>query len=244
MAGYDYAITVGGDLLSTIFPASRLLKYTAGAKRGQNLEIPYQHGLHYVPDKYFTDSDVVLEVFLPSDTHDAGAEALSLLTFKFAQQDRTFVKYTDPYKGEIQARCELMTEPVPTQNEFVYMFGLNNADGFWRDINDSTAASANPPVVVTGGDRPIDDMILTAAGPGFIEHTDSLNQTSRITIDAAAGAGTYVVDVGKGTCKKAGVHQDEFLTIKQPWWMKWQPGVAQSFTSDVAWSATWRNKWA
>lgn len=244
MATHDYLITVGGTALSTIVPTSRFIKYTAGMKRGSNLEIPYQHGMHYVPDKYFSDSDVMLEVFLPSDTVDAGAEALSLIQFMFAAQGEVLVGQTDPYRGVIQARTELQTEPVPTQNDFVYLFGLSNASGFWEDVTASTAASASPPSVTTGGDRPIDDMILTAAGTGFIEHTDSLSQVSRIEIDAAAGAGTYVVDCGLGTIKKAGVDQDEFLIVNQPWWMKWQPGVAQSFTSNVAWSASWRNKWA
>lgn len=242
--GYDYEISVGGVMLDTIVPKARFIKYTAGMKRGSNLEIPYQHGVHFVPDKYFTDSDVMLEVFLPSDSHDAGAEALSLIQIHFAAQDEVLIAQVDPYRGAIQARVGLETEPVPTQNDFVYLFGLSNASGFWEDVTASTATSANPPSVTTGGDRPIDDMILTAAGPGFLEHTDELGQVSRIDIEAGAGAGTYVVDCGLGTIKKAGVDQDEFLVVNQPWWMKWSPGVAQSFTSDVAWSASWRNKWA
>ncbi len=242
--GYDYAINLGSLDLSTVVDYSRFIKYTAGMKRGDNLVIPYMHGTHFVPDKYFSEADVLLEVFLPSDTHDAAAEALSLIQLELSSQSLVVVSQTDPYRGDIRARVELVTEPVTTQNDFVYLFGLQNPSGFWEDVTASTAASGNPPSVTTGGDRPIADMVLTFSGTGFLEHTDSLGQVSRLEIEAAAGAGTYVVDVGAGTVKKSGVNQDEFFIANQPWWMKWQPGVAQSFTSNVAVSASWRNKWA
>ena len=244
MALYDYAITIAGTALSTIVDLSRFVKFTAGTKRGDNVHLPYKHGDLFVPDKYFTAADVMLEVHLPSITHDAGAEALSDIQILLASQDLVIVGQTDPHRGVIQARVELLTEPVATAHEHVYLFVLGNPSGFWEDASASSAGSASPPVVTTGGDRPVDDMILTAAGPGFLEHTDSLGVLSRVTIDAVAGAGTYVVDVGAGTVQKASVDQDEFLTVTQPWWMKFSPGVAQSFTSDVAWSVDWRNKWA
>jgi hypothetical protein len=87
-------------------------------------------------------------------------------------------------------------------------------------------------------------MILTAAGPGFLQHTDDLGQVSRVEIEAGAGAGTYVLDVGAGTIKKGAVHQDEFFLHTQPWVMKWQPNDTPSLTSNVNWTAQWRNKYA
>lgn len=244
MATHDYQITVGGVALSTLVVTSRFTKYTAGYKRTQNLMTPWRHGEFYIPDKYFSNADVALEVFLPSDTTDAAAEALSLVQELFAAQGLVVVSQVDPHRGNIRARVELTNEPVPTQNPFVYLFTLNNPSGFWEDVTASTAASATPPVVTTTGDRPVDDMVLTFAGPGFLEHTDELGQVSTITIDAAAGAGTYVVDVGAGTVKKGGVSQDQFLTIDQPWWMKFSPGAAQTLDSDVNVAVSWRNKWA
>jgi hypothetical protein len=241
---YDYAISIGGTALSTLVDHARFIKYTSGVRRGSDLVIPFMHGEYLVPDKYFSSSEVLLEVFLPAAASSDAAEALSLIAKLLSAQSTVVVQQTDPYRGSIRANVQLMTDPVETQNQLIYLFGLHNAKGFWEDVSASSAASANPPSVTTGGDRPIDDMVLTFSGPGFLEHTDSLGQTSRITIDAGAGAGTYVVDVGAATVKKAGVDQDQFLTITQPWWMKWQPGVAQSFTSNVAVSASWRNKWA
>lgn len=243
MATHDYQIQVGGTALDTIVDHSRFVKYTSGTRRGNDLVIPYRHGELFVPDKFFSSSDVMLEVFLPSDTVDAGAQALSDLALLLSDQDQVPVQQVDPARGTIRAMIEMQTDPVPTQNEFVYLFGLKIASGFWEDVALSSEAG-NPPSVTTSGDRPIDDMILTFAGPGFLEHTDSLGQVSRITVDAGAGAGTYVVDVGEATIKKGGATQDEFLVVTQPWWMKFQPGVAQSLTSDVSVTVDYRNKWS
>lgn len=244
MATHDYQISIAGVALSTLVVASRFTKYTAGYYRGQNLVLPYRHGEYYVPDKYFSNADVMLEVFLPSDTIDAAAEALSEIQALLTSQSLVVVSQVDPHRGNIRARVELATEPVPSQNDFVYLFALNNPSGFWEDVTASTAASATPPVVTTGGDRPVDDMVLTFAGPGTLTHTDELGVVSEITIDAAAGAGTYVVDVGAGSVTKTGANQDEFLTVTQPWWMKFSPGAAQDLDSDVAVAVSWRNKWA
>jgi len=109
----------------------------------------------------------------------------------------------------------------------------------------ASQAIGNPPSVTTGGDRPVGDATITFSAPGYLEHTDSLSQVSRLTVDAGAGAGIYIVDCGiPRTIKKAGANQDRWLTVTQPWWMKFQPGVAQSFTSDVSITVDWRNKWS
>jgi hypothetical protein len=243
MAKYDYQVDIGGTALDTVFVNARFMKYTSGMRRGSNILIPNQHGSYYVPDKYFDESDVLLECILPLSSHSAAAEALSIVALLLSDQDLVTVSQVDPYRGQIRARVELVTDPVPTVDDFVYLFGLRNPSGFWEDTIASQAVG-NPPSVTTGGDRPISDMTLTFSGPGFLEHTDSLSQVSRVTIDAGAGAGTYVVDVGAKTVKKAGADQDAFLTITQPWWMKFQPGVAQSFTSDVSVTVDWRDHWS
>lgn len=240
---YDYQITVGGTALSTVFASSRFLKYTSGIRRGDNLLIPSQHGTYYVQDKYFDESDVLIEVTLPMTTTATAAEALSDMAALLSDQDLVVVSQVDPHRGSIRARVELVTDPVPTQNNLTYLFGLRNPSGFWEDVTASQAVG-NPPSVTTGGDRPISDMILTFSNTGYLEHTDSLGQVARVTIDAGAGAGTYIVDCGARTVKKAGADQDAFLTVTQPYWMKFQPGVAQSFTSSVSVTVDWRDKWA
>lgn len=246
MASHDYAVTVAGTSLKTTLGIRQaiFMKYSSAQKRDGNIVLPYKHGELYVPDKYFDGADILLQVYLPFDTTDAAAQALSDLALLFASQTEVVVAQNDPAKGNIRARVENLQDPVPTEDRFTYLFSLRNASGFWEDVSATAVTAGTPPAVTTGGDRPIDDMILTFAGPGFLEHTDALGQVSRVEIDAAAGAGTYVVDVGLGTVKKGGVDQDEFFIINQPWIMKWQPGVAQSFTADVAVSASYRNKWA
>lgn len=246
---YDYVITLAGTAISTIVDSARFIKYTAGTKRGSNVVIPYKHGELFVPDKYFSSADVLLEVVLPIAAHQDAAEALSLIQLKLASQALVEVKQTDPYRGIIRANVELLAEAVPTQNEFVYLFALSNPSGFWESDSASSAASAAPPVVTTGGDRPVDDAILTAAAANtWLQHTDEIGQISRVTIDTGAG-GTppYIVDVGAGTVEDSAgspVAKDEFLTVTQPWWMKFSPGAAQSFTSSGSWAVDWRNKWA
>jgi hypothetical protein len=241
---HDYAISAGGVALSTITSWSRLVKWTAGQKRGTNFTLPYMHGEVASLDKYFTGADVLLEVGLPGEDDDDASEALSDVQAIFASQGLVTVQYNDPYKGNIRALTELLTEPVPSQGRLAYLFALRNPGGFWEDATANTASAATPPVVTTGGDRPIQDMVLTFSGPGYLEHTDSLGQVARLTIDAGAGAGTYVVDVGAGTVTKSAVAQDEFLTATQPWWMKFSPAASQSLTASVSVAVSWRNKWA
>lgn len=244
---FDYNIAVAGDNLKSVVGIrdAIFLKYTTAQKRDGNLVLPYRHGELYVPDKYFDRADVLLQVYLPFDAVDEGQQALSDLALLLSSQDEVAVTQTDPARGAIQARVENLQDPVPTEDRFTYLFSLRNASGFWEDQSASSAASASPPVVTTVGDRPIDDMILTFAGLGFLEHTDGLAQKSRIEVLTGAGSAPYTVDVGLGTIVDSGsAQQDKWLKVTQPWWMKWQPGEAQSFTSNVAVAASWRNKHA
>jgi hypothetical protein len=237
-------ITVAGTDILTIVRWARFLKYSHGAKRGSNLEISGKHGSVHTPDKLYREADILLEVGLPFGSNTAAYEALSTLAEIFSSVDLVTIGQTDPFKGALQAHVELVDEPVPTQNRFAYLFPLINPGVFWEDVTATSVASATPPVITTGGDRPIDDMVLTFAGPGYAEHTDALGQVNRVTIDAAAGAGTYIVDFGDRTVKKAGVDQDEHITFTDDFAMRWSPNAAQTFTTDVGVAADWRNKWA
>jgi len=244
MASHDYQITIAGTTAASLFVSARFMKYTSATRRGDNLIIPSSHGNLYVPDKYFDESDVLIEVVLPQNTTAAAAKALSDTALLLSSQDLIVVSQVDPERGSIRARVEAVTDPVPTQDDHVYLFGLRNPSGFWEDVTASQEVG-NPPTMTTGGDRPIGDATITFSGVGFLEHTDSLGQVARITIDAAAGAGTYIVELASPrTVKKASVDQDRYITVTQDYWMKFQPGVAQSFTSDVSVTIDWRDKWS
>ncbi len=240
---YDYQVVIAGTTAASLFVNARFMKYTSGMRRGSNIEIPGRHGSYFVPDKYFDESDVLLECVLPVTSTATAAEALSDMALLLSAQGLIVVSQVDPHRGSIRARVEEATDPIPTQNEFVYLFGLRNPSGFWEDVTASQAVG-NPPSVTTSGDRPIGDAVLTFSAPGFLEHTDPLGQVARVTIDAAAGAGIYIADLGARTVKKGGADQDGFLTITQDYWMKFQPGVAQSLTSDVSVTVDWRDKWS
>lgn len=236
-------ITLAGTDIYTIVRWARFLKYAHGSRRGTNLSISGKHGTVHTVDKLYNESDILLEVGLPMDDDDA-YEALSTLAEIFASVDLVTITQTDPFKGAIQARVELLAEPVPTQDRMTYLYVLTNPGVFWGSVTATTASSANPPTIVTGGDSPVDDMVLTFAGPGYFQHTDVLGQVNRITIDAAAGAGTYIVDFGARTVLKSSVPQDEFVTFTDDFAMRWSPGAAQTVTTNVAVAASWRNKWS
>lgn len=246
MPEHDYAVTLAGVSLEDTLGIRRaiFINYTSAQKRGGNVILPYRHGELHVPDKYFSGADILLQVYLPFDDVDSAKGALGDMAELLSSQTEVLVAQTDPAHGDIQARVELLQDPVPTEDRFTYLFSLKNASAFWEDVNATVVGSANPPAITTGGNRPIQDMVLTAAGPGFLQHTDELGQVSRVEIESGAGAGTYVLDVGAGTIKKGSAHQDEFFIHTQPWVMKWSPGAAQSLTSNVGWAASYRNKYA
>ncbi len=242
---HDYLVDLGGTMLDTLVEWYRFVDPIGGTKRGRDQILPGSMGRQFLPDKRIDANSVRLEVGLPTGTESEPREALSLLAEIFSAQGGVTLKQTDPYLGNVQALVELARKPTPTQNRLVYMYRLNNPSGLWEDQSASNAASASPPSVTTGGDSEIDDAILTYAGPGFLEHTDDLGVLSRITIDAAAGAGTYIVDLSRPrTVEKASVDQSRFVTVSKGHWMKFQPNKAQSFTSSVAVEVDWRNKYA
>jgi len=118
MAKYDYQITIAGTTAASLFVNARFMKYTSSERRGDNLIIPSQHGTLYVPDKYFAESDVLLEVVLPLTTSDAAAKALSDVALLVSDQNLIVVSQVDPHRGSIRAQVEANTDPVPTSDDF------------------------------------------------------------------------------------------------------------------------------
>ena len=237
------SVTVDGTaLVPTHARFARILRQTHGFKRGQNLIVPHRHGEWSDPDKWFTAATYQLEVgLLLEDTSEHLSEVARLLG---KATGRPVISYVDPYKGTVRASVELLSEPVPTQDRFTYLFSLRNPKGFWEDNTATSVGPSTTPAITTLGDRPVDDMIVTFAGPGTATHTDENGITSLLTIDAGAGAGTYVVDCGARTVKKAGAHQDAYLTVSQPWWWRFSPDAAQTISSTVNITVEYRNKWA
>ncbi len=242
------SISVGGTALSTLSDNVRLLKYGSGAKRGRNHTIPHRDGEYATTQKWFTSTDMVLEVALSAAT--SREENLSdLLALIHDMTGLVIIIGTTTFHGTIRAQVEMLDEPRPGQNPNIYLIPLHNPKGMWEDNSATTASSASPPVVTTAGDLPVDDMVLTVALAGnHLEHTDSNGVVSRITIDSGAGGtAPYVVDCGARTVfDSAGtpVAKDAFLTVTQPWWMRWEAATAQSFTATGSTAASWRDKWA
>lgn len=247
MPSHDYNPGIAGTDLKTITGVQEALfmKYATAEKRGSNLVIPYRHGELFVPDKYFTGADVMLQVYLTAETTDRAQSALDQVLSLLQSQSLVAVTQNNPHYGNIQARVEILSDPIPTENRFTYLFSLRNPAGFWEDQSATSITGGNPPSVTTGGNRPIQDMILTFAGVGFLEHTDSLGQVSRVEVLAGATGGPFDLDVGAGTIENASnAPMDEFFLHTQPWVMKWEPDTAQSFTSNVSVSGSYRNKYA
>lgn len=240
-------LTVGSTALSTIFDWHRLIKYQIGAKRGFDVTIPGRPGDYHVTNKLFGSATILIECGLPTSTTATASEALSDFAALFAGQSTVLLKYTDPHKGAIQAAVELLEEPVPSQNRLTYVYALNNPSGVWEDQSASNAVSATPPSVTTSGDRPIGDMVFTVSAVGYIEHTDSLGNANRLTIESGAGGTTpYIIDCGARTVvDSAGTpaNKDAYLTVSNEWPI-FSPGAAQTLASDVAVEVDWRNKWA
>ncbi len=235
-------ITANGTDLTTIVASARILNEGGNSKRGSNFEIPNRDGEQSDPYKNYGASDLLLEVVLNTDTDGFTqlSEVQKLLAppFGFCTLERN-----TPNAGIVEAVVELLADPSPSAHHYAYAFPLRCPSGTWRTKALSTA-SGNPPSVTTLGDRPVFDPIVTFSGPGSATHTDEAGRASILTIDAGAGAGTYIVDCGARTVKKAGVNQDRYFTTSQPWWWRFSPDALQSITSTVSITVDWRNRWA
>ena len=237
------AITVAGTALSTLSDNVRLIKYGSGAKRGRNFTISHRAGAYAVQEKWFGPTDHLLEVALSASP--SREENLSDLLGLFHDPTGTVTiagTYTGP--GSIQAQVEVIADPVPATNPNIYVVPLHNPKGVWEDVSASSNAG-NPPSVTTTGDFPVDDMTLTFAAAGFLEHTQSDGSTSRITLESGVPAST-VVDCRLRTVTESGSNHDSLITLtgtNPERWMRFEPNTVQSFTSNVSVTVSWRDKW-
>lgn len=229
--------TADGSALSDHTTFIRVLNEGARQSRQGNYDIPYRYGEFSDPDKYYTGSDVLLEVGL---IHDSAHEHLSELQKIFGKtSSHVVLQRTDHSAGTVRADVELLSDPRTTQNRFVYVFPLRRPDGVWEDAS-VTTASGTAPSITTSGDQPIGDPVITFSAPG----TATLVTDWGTAVMGWAGTGTAIVDCGARTVIKGGAHQDANFTIDQPWWFRFAPDTTVNLTSSVSVTVDYRNKWA
>ena len=236
-------ITVAGTTIGTWARNARILKYMSGARRGRNFIIPNREGEYSDPVKWYTPTDVFLEVsfkWQPSPEENMS----KLLEVLSPSHSLVTVSGQTVFHSTVQADLELLSEPNPhAQDPTTYIFQLRNPKGVWEDATATTSAG-DPPTVTTDGDRPVDDMVFTFNTTGNVSHTDSLGTISTLTLTTGASTGS-VVDVGARTVQTStGGNQDNRLTVTQPYWMRWEAGKSITLTSTGLNKVVWRNKWA
>lgn len=233
------AWTADGSALSDHADFVRLLSEGGSGKRGSNLDVPAHNGEWSNFDKPYNGADLLLEVGLKkTSTYQHLSEIQAMLG-----KSNGFVtlQRTDSYRGTIEAEVELLSPPNPTQDRFTYLFQLRNHSGFWKDSS-VTTASGTAPSITTTGDRPIDDMVVTFAGPGTAIHVDAGWGTSTLEWQ---GAGTAIFDMSlPRSVVKGGVNAEGSAVVSSDWWLRFAPGTAQDLTATVSLTVDYTNKWA
>lgn len=237
------SLTVGGTTIGTWARNARILKYMSGARRGANYTVPQRDGELSDPVKWFTATDIMLEVAFKR-TPSVEENMAGLLRKLAPSHSLVTIAGNSPFHGDVQCHVELLGEPSPhAQDPTVYIFQLRNPKGVWEAVT-ATTASGDPPSVTVSGDRPVDDMVFTFSSTGNVTHTDSLGVVSTLTLTTGAAANT-VVDVGNRTVQTStGGAQDNRLTVTQPYWMRWEANSTQTINSTGLSKVVFRNKWA
>lgn len=235
---HDFAWSADGSALSDHASFVRVRSEGGAPKRGSNQVVPFRHGRYAEPDKWYDSADLFLEIGLKQDD---GYQHLSELQKMLGKTTGLVtLQRVTPYAGTVEALVEMIGDPSPTQNRFVYLFPLSIPSGFWR-ASTVSSASGTAPSITTSGDRPIDDMIVTFAAPGTATHTNENGVVSRLVW---AGTGTAIFDCGARTIIKAGANQDANGYPTQAWWWRFTPDTTQTVTATASVTVQWRNKWA
>lgn len=235
------SFTIDGTTIGTWARNARILKYMSGSRRGRNFQIPYRDGEYSDPIKWYTPTDIFLEVSFKWDDPDSNFSGF--LDAISPSHSLVTLGASDTFHGSVQAKVELLGEPNPhAQDPTSYIFQLRNPKGVWEDAT-ATTASGDPPSVTTTGDRPIDDMVFHFNTTGNVAHVDSLGTTSKLTLTAGASTGV-VVDCGARTVKNGSTFEDAYLTVTQPYWMRWEANSTQNISSTGLSKVVYRNKYA
>ena len=240
------AITVEGVNATDNARNVNLVNYGTVAKRGRNPTIPHRDGEWAANPKWLAGGDLVFEVMLK--TTPSPEENLSDLIAAFTPADTTAtITATHQFAGAVRTEAELLRAPAQSpSNPNVYRFVLRNPKGSWEAATATTTTgnSGTPAVITTSGDTPVDDFSIRFGTTGFVEHTRTDGTVTRLTLTSGASTG-ITVDMGARTVlSTTGGARDAFLTVTQPYWMRFEAGAAQTITASVDHTFTWRSKWA
>ncbi len=224
----------------------KLTNYGTVAKRGRNLTVPHRDGEWVSNPKWLTGGNLILEVMLK--TVPSPEENLSDLIAAFNPADTTAtITATHQFAGAVRTEVEMLRAPNQSpSNPNVYRFVLRNPSGSWElaTATTTTGNTGTPAAITTLGDTPIDDFSVRFGTTGYVEHTKTDGAVTRLTLTAGASTGV-TVDMGNRTVlSTTGGAQDAFLTVTQPYWMRFEAGSTQALTSTVDHTFTWRSKWA
>lgn len=247
---WSYAWTVNGTNLSNYCSAVVLEDEGGGGRDGINLRIPNKDGERSDTEQTFAGKTLPLRTILRytgsagTVTHSDGAaghvyENLVNLKKLFAAGLVTLGR-TAPHIGAQTARCKLLTEPIVGEYRHIYIWPLRMRDGSWRSGSASTA-TGNPPTITVGGDRRVDDPVVTFSGAGSVTITDADGVVSVLT--ALAGSFPLVVDCGTQRVTQGGSPAPGRITATQPWWLRMDVGSVNIATT-VSVTVDWYNRWA
>jgi hypothetical protein len=240
------AVTVEGVTLTDNARNVKLTNYGTVSKRGRNLTIPHRDGEWSSNPKWLAGGNTILEVMLK--TVPSPEENLSDIIAAFNRADTTStITATHPFAGAVRTEVEMLRAPVQSQsNPNIYRFALRRPSGSWEiaTATTSTGNSGTPAAITTSGDTPVDDFTIRYATTGYVEHTRTDGTVTRLTLTAGASTGV-VVDLGNRTVLgTTGAVQDAYLTVTQPYWMRFEAGSTQAITATMNHTITWRSKWA
>ena len=240
------AITIEGVSATDHARNINLTNYGQVQKRGRNKTIPHRDGEHSHNPKWFGPTNLMFEVMLK--TTPSPEENLSALIAAFNPAYTTAtVVATHPFAGSVRTETELLRPPVQGgDNPNVYTFPLRNPKGSWQAATATTTTgnSGTPAAITTTGDTPVDDFTLRFGTTGSVTHTDSAGVVSVLTLTSGASTGV-TVDMGARTVlSTTGGNQDAFLTVTQPYWLRFESDAAQTVTATVDHTFTWRSRWA
>ena len=240
------AIIVEGVTLTDNARNINLTNYGTVSKRGRNLTIPHRDGEWSSNPKWLAGGNLILEIMLK--TVPSPEENLSDIIAAFNQADTTStISGTHQFAGAVRAEVEMLRAPAQSpSNPNVYRFVLRNPDGAWEAATATTTTgnSGTPAAITTSGDTPIDDFSIRYGTTGFVQHTRSDGAVTRLTLTSGASTG-ITVDMGNRTVlSTTGGARDAFLTVTQPYWMRFDAGALQTVTASVDHTFTWRSKWA
>lgn len=104
----------------------------------------------------------------------------------------------DPEAGELRALVELLDDPVSGEQRHIFVWPLRMIEGSWYEP-DEQEATGNPPIVVTRGNRRIDDMTLIFDEANVLTHIADDGTVSDLEVlDPLSGVGGYPVTVRTG----------------------------------------------